>query len=159
MKQDNHMTRREWLAGVFAGVGLLAGYGVLAGESLLFLLPKATGAKTRKIFAGQINEFEIGKVRSVYDLQGNPILIRRTAAGFAAFSSTCPHLGCKVRWEEDHHRFLCPCHMGIFDAEGKGIAGPPGDAGQSLLPVPIEVNEASGVVYLEVPDTKTSRKT
>ncbi|GAG28378.1 unnamed protein product, partial [marine sediment metagenome] len=110
MNNKNHMTRREWLAGVFAGAGLLASYGLLTAEGLLFLLPKATGTKTRKVFAGQISEFEMGVVRSVFDLQGNPILIRRTAAGFSAFSSTCPHLGCRVRWEEKNNRFLCPCH-------------------------------------------------
>jgi cytochrome b6-f complex iron-sulfur subunit len=159
MTDEKPMTRREWLAGVFAGAGVLAAYGVLAAESLLFLLPRTTGAKTRRIFAGQINDFEIGKVRSVLDLQGNPILIRRTTAGFAAFSSTCPHLGCKVHWQEENQRFLCPCHMGIFDAEGRGISGPPGDAGQSLSPVPIQVDESGGVVYLEVADTKTTRKT
>jgi hypothetical protein len=47
--------------------------------------------------------------------------------------------------------------MGIFDPEGRGISGPPGDAGQSLAPVPVEVDQDSGVVYLEVEDIEPAR--
>ena len=39
-------------------------------------------------------------------------------------------------------------------ADGKGIAGPPADAGQSLAQVPLTVDERSGVVYLEVKEPK-----
>ena len=155
MGDKGKMTRREWFAGVLAGAGLLASYGLLAAEGLMFLLPSRTKPKTRKIFAGQINEYKVGSVQSVADLQGNPILIRRDEAGFSALSSTCPHLGCKVSWEKDKNHFLCPCHNGIFDETGKGISGPPGDAGQRLLPVPIEVEESSGVVFIEVDDIQT----
>ena len=42
-----------------------------------------------------------------------------------ALSATCPHLGCLVRWQDDEGLFLCPCHTGKFDAEGKVISGPP----------------------------------
>ena len=154
MSNNKKISRREWLAAVFSGAGLLASYGVLAGEGLLFLLPESTKPRMRKIIAGQINQYEIGSVRTFYDLRGNQILVRRSATGFDAFSSTCPHLGCKVHWEEDKSRFFCPCHLGIFDAEGKGISGPPGDAGQSLVQVPLEIDEDSGVVYLEVEDVR-----
>jgi len=158
MKKDKTMTRRDWLASVLAGGGLMVSYGVLAAEGVLFLLPPLGKPKTRKIFAGRINQYQIGGIRKSYDLRGNQILVRRNTSGFSAFSSTCPHLGCKVHWEEDKNRFLCPCHMGIFDADGKGISGPPGDAGQSLIPVPVEVDQASGVVYLEVEDIKSKKK-
>ncbi|MCP4568788.1 MAG: ubiquinol-cytochrome c reductase iron-sulfur subunit [FCB group bacterium] len=154
MDNQKKMTRREWMAAVFSGVALTAGYGVLAGEGLLFLLPEGGAPKTRKIFAGQISKYRLGAVQTFYDLQGNQIMVRRSESGFEAFSSTCPHLGCKVNWEEENNRFFCPCHRGIFDADGLGIAGPPGDAGQRLATVPVEVDEAGGVVYLEVKDVK-----
>ena len=92
-------------------------------------------------------------MRAVRDLEGNLILIRRTvASGFQAFSSVCPHLGCKVHWEAENDRFFCPCHRGVFDPAGVAIGGPPGDAGQRLSQAPIAVDEESGVVYLEVND-------
>ena len=37
----------------------------------------------------------------------------------------CPHAGCAVEWRPAENQFLCPCHMGKFDANGKNIAGPP----------------------------------
>jgi menaquinol-cytochrome c reductase iron-sulfur subunit len=43
---------------------------------------------------------------------------------FTVFSSTCTHLGCGVRWQEDKKQFICPCHGGVFDAEGKPASGP-----------------------------------
>ena len=43
---------------------------------------------------------------------------------FTVFSSTCTHLGCGVRWEEEEKRFLCPCHGGIFDSDGRPVSGP-----------------------------------
>jgi Rieske Fe-S protein len=42
-----------------------------------------------------------------------------------AFSATCTHLGCQVRWEADAKRFLCPCHGGVYDASGRVVDGPP----------------------------------
>lgn len=42
-----------------------------------------------------------------------------------AFSATCTHLGCQVRWDGGSSRFRCPCHGGVFDAQGNVIEGPP----------------------------------
>ncbi len=143
-------TRRDWLARVAMGVGLVLSYGTLAVQALLFLLPKLLKAKTRPLFAGAVSQFKIGEVQTLRDLEGNQILVKRQAAGFQAYSSTCPHLGCKVHWEADKNRFLCPCHNGVFDADGAPVSGPPADAGQHLDEVPLRVDEESGVIYLEV---------
>lgn len=42
-----------------------------------------------------------------------------------ALSATCTHLGCQVRWDAESTHFRCPCHGGVFDMEGKVVAGPP----------------------------------
>lgn len=42
-----------------------------------------------------------------------------------AMSATCSHLGCQVRWEADAKRFHCPCHGGVYDANGAVVSGPP----------------------------------
>lgn len=42
-----------------------------------------------------------------------------------AFSATCTHLGCQVRWDADSTHFRCPCHGGVFDAQGQVVDGPP----------------------------------
>jgi menaquinol-cytochrome c reductase iron-sulfur subunit len=44
---------------------------------------------------------------------------------FIVFNPHCTHLGCAFSWNSEMKQFLCPCHGGRFDAEGKRIAGPP----------------------------------
>jgi menaquinol-cytochrome c reductase iron-sulfur subunit len=44
---------------------------------------------------------------------------------FIAVSTRCMHLGCPVRYIEAAQRFVCPCHGGVYDFEGKVDGGPP----------------------------------
>jgi menaquinol-cytochrome c reductase iron-sulfur subunit len=44
---------------------------------------------------------------------------------FVAISTRCMHLGCPVRYVEASERFICPCHGGVYDIEGKVSGGPP----------------------------------
>lgn len=136
------------------GIGLLSSYGMFAVQGLLFLLPQRLKAPTRRLFAGQLDRFTIGEFHGVLDLQGNEILVKRDQQGLRAFNSTCPHLGCRVHWEADRQRFFCPCHNGVFNADGVATEGPPAAAGQSLAQVPLDIDKQSGVVYLEVKDVR-----
>ena len=58
-------------------------------------------------------------------------VVRRTAYAvrrgqeFFVLSNICTHLGCPVRWSRDAREFLCPCHNGRFNIEGKVASGPP----------------------------------
>jgi Rieske Fe-S protein len=45
--------------------------------------------------------------------------------GVTVLSSICPHLGCPVNWHPDQSQFVCPCHGGLFNADGRNIGGPP----------------------------------
>jgi len=44
---------------------------------------------------------------------------------YVAITSRCSHLGCPVRFVDASERFICPCHGGIYDFEGKVAGGPP----------------------------------
>ncbi len=44
---------------------------------------------------------------------------------FVAVSTRCAHLGCPVRFVEASQRFICPCHGGVYDFQGKVSGGPP----------------------------------
>lgn len=56
------------------------------------------------------------------------VYVKKTEGGQPiAVSAECSHLGCIVTWDAERKIFLCPCHEGQFDAEGRVIAGhPPG---------------------------------
>lgn len=45
--------------------------------------------------------------------------------GFIAISTRCMHLGCPVRFVPASARFICPCHGGVYDFQGKRTGGPP----------------------------------
>jgi Rieske Fe-S protein len=44
---------------------------------------------------------------------------------FVAVSTRCMHLGCPVRFTPAAARFICPCHGGSYDFQGKPTVGPP----------------------------------
>ena len=46
-------------------------------------------------------------------------------SGLSALSTTCTHLGCGVAWSAERRAFLCPCHGGVYGADGRVLAGPP----------------------------------
>jgi menaquinol-cytochrome c reductase iron-sulfur subunit len=44
---------------------------------------------------------------------------------YIAISTRCMHLGCPVSFKAAAERFICPCHGGVYDFEGKVDGGPP----------------------------------
>jgi Rieske Fe-S protein len=44
---------------------------------------------------------------------------------YIAISSRCAHVGCPVSFVQAAGNFICPCHGGVYDFEGKRIGGPP----------------------------------
>jgi Rieske Fe-S protein len=44
---------------------------------------------------------------------------------FQVFAINCAHLGCPVRWFPQSNLFMCPCHGGVYYADGSPAAGPP----------------------------------
>jgi Rieske Fe-S protein len=69
---------------------------------------------------------------------GEPAEVVRTASGIVARSLLCSHFGCRVQWEEAKERYRCPCHEGVFDREGRPVAGPPT---RPLRLLPAEVSD------------------
>lgn len=86
---------------------------------------------------GPVDEFEIGSTVLVTidspaagDWAGvsermGAWLRRADTTDFVAFSINCTHLGCPVRWLQTANLFMCPCHGGVYYADGRVAAGPP----------------------------------
>jgi nitrite reductase/ring-hydroxylating ferredoxin subunit len=89
------------------------------------------------ISLGPINTFPIGETRlATYD---NPYSepwdgatdktacwVRHVSAStFQVFAINCAHLGCPVRWFPQSELFMCPCHGGVYYADGSRASGPP----------------------------------
>jgi Rieske Fe-S protein len=67
-----------------------------------------------------------------------------------AMSAACTHMGCIVQWEKSDQQFHCPCHGGVFAADGTGTAKP--NTINYLLPLPrFDTKVEDNKVYVRVP--------
>lgn len=113
--------RRRFLLGLsWSGLGLFLTTFLAA--VLNFFWPRVSIRPARSFQVGFPDDYRPGQV--VY-IRGRNIFIVRNEKGFLALSARCTHLGCMVVWNRDHRIFLCPCHGGKYDAEGRNIEGPP----------------------------------
>ncbi len=44
---------------------------------------------------------------------------------FRVLGVNCAHLGCPVSWFPESGLFMCPCHGGVYYADGERASGPP----------------------------------
>ena len=133
--------------------GVVGGYGGFAAIAGRYLYPSRTGEVMWQ-FVSEVAGIDVGEAIRYRGPSGETINITRMARDggsddFIALSSTCPHLGCQVRWEAQNDRFFGPCHNGVFDPSGVATAGPPGEAGQSLPRYELKV--ADGLLHIAVP--------
>lgn len=49
----------------------------------------------------------------------------RREAQFLILAVNCSHLGCPVSWFPQSGLFMCPCHGGVYHADGERASGPP----------------------------------
>jgi cytochrome b6-f complex iron-sulfur subunit len=148
--------RRGFLAratSVAMSGGLLLAYGTFGAMAARFLYPSRP-REVRWQFVATLDALRPGESLSYRSPIGETVTVARqgegrTAEDFVALSSTCPHLGCQVHYEPQNTRFFCPCHNGVFDPTGKATAGPPADAGQSLLRFPLKVE--GNLLFVRVP--------
>jgi thiosulfate dehydrogenase (quinone) large subunit len=126
--------RRAILAGGAAVLGLVA-----LGVASLFRQKPATssgqspptGTGTASPSGGSgttvpASQVPVGGGRQVTDATtGQAVwVLQLTAGDFTAFSATCPHQGCPVRFQGASEGFRCPCHGSHFSSQGKVLSGP-----------------------------------
>ncbi len=148
--------RRKFLgkaSGAAMVAGLAGGYGGFGAIALRYLYPSSTGERIWQ-FVIETDRVKVGDSIRYRGPSGETVNIARQrrngdAEDFIALSSTCPHLGCQVRWESQNNRFYCPCHNGVFDPSGIATSGPPAEAGQSLSRYPLQVT--NGLLHIAVP--------
>jgi nitrite reductase/ring-hydroxylating ferredoxin subunit len=78
------------------------------------------------------NQTRMAKFRNPYTHEWDgqtadiPCWVRRMEGDkFQIFAINCTHLGCPVRWFQESHLFMCPCHGGAFYEDGSHASGPP----------------------------------
>lgn len=82
-------------------------------------------------------------------------LVRKKDGSVVAFAPACPHLGCGYRWFPAEKRFKCPCHVSVFDIDGKVLAGP---APRPLDALEAKVEDGRVFVRFQIFQVGTSTK-
>lgn len=124
----------QWLSFLLGGLASVAlGVPILG----YYLSPYLRRAEDEWVDLGPAADFPVGQTRMVsYANPGtNPWdgLTARAAAyvrnngsdRFTIFAVNCAHLGCPVTWFPQSGLFLCPCHGGVYYADGSRASGPP----------------------------------
>ena len=135
------MDRRRFLTRIT--VALSGGIAALVGVPIIGYLVAPLFEKLPVDFVdvGAVDSFKVGdttlaKMRDpsplpwAGQLADTALWVRRRADSgedaFQIFSVHCTHLGCPVNWRAEARIFLCPCHGGVFYADGTVAGGPPG---------------------------------
>ena len=123
-------TRRGVILGALIA-SLVAAYGTLTAFALRFVFPARPGRRGQRSFVGFARDIEVGQSRSLTLPSGDQLIVsntgrinKDTGISYIGFSNRCPHLGCRVQWEQKKQEFLCPCHQGIFNSDGAATAEP-----------------------------------
>jgi Rieske Fe-S protein len=128
--------RRALVLFVNTAIALVGG-GLSAVLGAFALGPKARAAGGRWIRAGTTSDLKpdepVARVLAVSRVDGwyrerareTVFLVWDGDRTVRALSATCTHLGCQVRWDAKDKKFRCPCHGGIYAADGTVLGGPP----------------------------------
>lgn len=138
MTDDSVLSRRNFLvkAALLANAAVAAALSVpLVGFLISPLLKRAE--KLTWVPLGPVDRFPVGQTRlATFESPNSNTwdgLTRKTACyvrglgdgKFQVFAVNCAHLGCPVRWFSQSKLFMCPCHGGVYYADGSRAAGPP----------------------------------
>jgi succinate dehydrogenase/fumarate reductase iron-sulfur protein len=130
---DRRTFLRQVGVGILGAASLLAVGGVAATTAVSPSLIKTPKLWVPVAPLSQIPVGEIATLMLRYDLKNGlytqematPVLVSRTGGQITCFNASCTHLGCTVKWDSQLQRFRCACHGGVFDRDGRVLAGPP----------------------------------
>jgi Rieske Fe-S protein len=139
MSELNEISRRGALMklGMLINAGIVALLGVPVVGYLLSPLRGKAGKSYAWVSLGPLSQFPEGQTRLakfrnpfVSPTDGQtadiPCWVRHiTGQSFQVFAVNCAHLGCPVRWFSQSGLFMCPCHGGVYYADGSRASGPP----------------------------------
>lgn len=120
----NEGDRRTFLGKLWAAaLALAAGSAAFIAGGFLYPIARR---KSPPLFVCLESQVSPGKPLAIKDPEGrNVLLLRKEGGEIVALGSVCPHLGCTVYYRPQKNVFECPCHQGVFDADGNPVAGPP----------------------------------
>ncbi len=146
------LSRRQFLTKWSLALGAV-GVAVVGLPMLGFLLaPLIVRVPQQWRAVGPVDQFKVGDTVEVAFDDASPVpwagvtartgawLRRVSQTEFKAYVINCTHLGCPVNWLPNAQLFMCPCHGGVYYADGSVAAGPPP---RSLFEYQVRINNGT----------------
>lgn len=137
MSGEKKINRRQFMSWVTGAISALIGLGLGIPAIAYIVGPSLKKEETQAwISLGSTSKVELGvpalfkaKIQRqagwiVNEEEISVFVLTENGREFVAMSNICTHLGCRVRWIDDREEFFCPCHNGVFDKDGRIVAGP-----------------------------------
>ena len=124
---DKEMSRRvflTWFASISMGVTALFST-VMVGRAVVPPGRSVEGkTKVGSLAVARVDELEIEE--PVLAEYGDDVLflVKRSETEVDVWDAACPHVACKLAWNEGSKEFDCPCHASSFDIDGVLLGGP-----------------------------------
>ncbi len=128
--------RRQWLARCFWAAVSLVTAGLAAPLIGYFVGPLLRRRAPVTVPLGPVADFPIDRPQKVeFALRRrdgwvteegrHAAWVVRRGEKILVFDPRCTHLGCAYHWHAETSQFLCPCHNGLYDIDGRVVGGPP----------------------------------
>lgn len=138
MSEKKQVTRRSVLMAIGIAFNAVVAAAIAVPVIGYLLSPiKKKSAYLKWISLGALDQFPEGQTRlatfvNPFELPQDgetaktPCWVRHVSGDtFQVFAINCAHLGCPVRWFPQSELFMCPCHGGVYYANGDRASGPP----------------------------------
>lgn len=136
-ESKKEISRRDFFLKISLGLAGISAVAVAVPVVSALIAPLLEKKNQQWRTVGKKDDFQTGTTNLVTFINADPksyagvtaksaAWLRRTDQNdFIAFAANCTHLGCPVRWEKEAHLFMCPCHGGVYYADGTVAGGPP----------------------------------
>jgi Rieske Fe-S protein len=137
-EEKKEISRRDFMKLTIGAIGGLIGLGFGIPAIAYVVTPALTQSQAQQwIQLGATSKIELGKPTLfkvtisrqtgwiVNQEELSIYVLTEDGRDYVAMSNVCTHLGCRIRWIADQDQYVCPCHNGVFDKQGKVVSGPP----------------------------------
>ena len=133
----SEISRRKFLKYVLLGSAGAAAAAIAVPLVGYFLSPAWKKSSTQTLPVARVDSIPVGtptfvrfeeRVQDAWftttETQGVWV-VTKDGKTFIIFDPHCTHLNCPFYWDDTQKIFICPCHGGRFDIDGRVISGPP----------------------------------
>lgn len=123
-QQPDRRSFLKWIA--TASIGTTALFSGTMVSTAIMPPGRSIEGKTKvgRLAVGRVDELEV-EVPTLVEYGDDVLfLIKKADDEIAVLDAACPHVACKLHWNDASSEFDCPCHESSFTIDGVLLGGP-----------------------------------